>query len=69
MKVIEDISDRLCVEEALLRQALTFENIYDGVIVTDLKGCIVDWNPAAERMFGYAKSEVLGKTHRILHRP
>jgi len=69
LKVIEDISDRLCVEEALLRQALTFENIYDGVIVTDLKGCILDWNPAAERMFGYAKSEVLGKTHRILHRP
>ena len=28
----------------------------------DLEGKIVDWNPGAERMFGYSKAEMLGKT-------
>ncbi len=62
-----DISDRKLAEINLRRQALTFENIYDGAIITDLKGCIVDWNPAAERIFGYAKSEVLGQSVGILY--
>ncbi len=67
--VVRDITEHKRAEQALLRQALTFENIYDGAIITDLEGCIVDWNPAAERMFGYAKSEVLGKTAGILNKP
>jgi PAS domain S-box-containing protein len=47
---------------ALRRQALTFENIHDAVIITDLAGNITDWSPSAERIFGYTKAEVLGKT-------
>lgn len=47
------------------QQALAFENISDGVIVIDLEGQIIDWNPAAKRMFSYFKSEVLGKTWEI----
>ncbi|WP_392530900.1 response regulator [Nostoc sp. C117] len=50
------------VEVALRRQALTFENIHDAAIVTDLAGNITDWSPSAERIFGYTKAEVLGKT-------
>lgn len=46
-----------------------FETMYDGAIVTDLQGRIVDWNRAASRMFGYEKSEVLGKTPEILPDP
>lgn len=44
------------------RQALAFENIYDGVIIIDLEGQIIDWNPAAKRMFSYSKSGFLDKT-------
>ncbi|MBH8574095.1 PAS domain S-box protein [Nostocaceae cyanobacterium CENA369] len=63
------LRDRKQAEASLRRQALTFENMYDGVIITDIKGNIIDWNPAAERMFGYTKAEVLGKTPSILHKP
>lgn len=63
-----DISDRKLSEINLRRQALTFENIYDGTIITDLKGCILDWNPAAERIFGYSKAEVTGQSAGILYK-
>jgi PAS domain S-box-containing protein len=38
----------------------------EAIIVTDLDGNITDWNPASERMFGYSKSEILGKSAFIL---
>ncbi|NER38864.1 MAG: PAS domain S-box protein [Oscillatoria sp. SIO1A7] len=65
----QDISDRKQAMEALRKQALMFKTIYDGIIVTDLEGHIIDWNPASERIFGYAKKEVLGKTPEMLYRP
>jgi PAS domain S-box-containing protein len=64
-----DVTDRARMEEILRRQARTFEHIFDGVVVTDLTGRIVDWNPGAERMFGYSKEIVLGKTPSLLHVP
>ena len=63
-----DISLRKLAEASLHRQALTFENMHDGVIITDLTGNIIDWNPAAESMFGYSKAEVLAKTPSILYK-
>ncbi|WP_066426297.1 PAS domain S-box protein [Anabaena sp. 4-3] len=62
-----DISDRQTAEMALRRQALTFANIYDAVIITDLDGKIIDWNPAAERIFGYTKAEICEQSISILH--
>jgi PAS domain S-box-containing protein len=53
----------------LKRQARYFDHIFDGVVVTDLEGKIVDWNPGAARMFGYSKEEALGHTPAIFHRP
>jgi diguanylate cyclase (GGDEF)-like protein/PAS domain S-box-containing protein len=66
---IQDITERKEVEKTLRQQACIFENISDGVIVTDLFGQILDWNKAAEKMFCYAKAEVLGKKLGILHKP
>ncbi len=34
----------------------------DAIIVADPEGRIVLWNPAAERIFGYAAAEALGQT-------
>lgn len=47
-------------EATLRRQALVFKNISDGVILTDYDGRIVDCNPAAEKIFGFSKFEMLG---------
>jgi PAS domain S-box-containing protein len=64
--IIRDITDRKRIETHLREQALIFENIHDGIIMTDLEGNIVRWNPAAERMFGYYKDEVFKKTIGML---
>lgn len=43
------------------------ENSLDAIVVTDSSGDIIWWNAAAERMFGYDSSEVIGKyVHDIL---
>jgi PAS domain S-box-containing protein len=42
------------------RQLLTA--IGDGVVVADADGKIIFWNPGAERIFGFAESEAIGKT-------
>ncbi|HTH63700.1 MAG TPA: PAS domain S-box protein [Gemmatimonadales bacterium] len=54
---------------ALRRQAMIVEHLYDGIIVTDPDGVILDWNSAAERMFGYTKAEVVGQKAEMLNRP
>jgi PAS domain S-box-containing protein len=64
-----DVTDRARMEAILRRQARTFEHIFDGVVVTDLAGKILDWNPGAERLFGYPKEAMLGKSPAILHVP
>jgi PAS domain S-box-containing protein len=55
--------------EALSRHSLVFATIGDGVLVMDLEGRITDMNPGAERLFGYCKSELLGRHVVTLHHP
>lgn len=65
---VMDITARKQAEQELRRHALIFESFYDGVVITDLSGRIVDLNPSAERMFGRVKSETLGLTlFSVLH--
>lgn len=42
------------------------ENATEGIILTESKGSIVLVNPAAERMFGYASSDIIGEPIEIL---
>lgn len=64
-----DVTDRKQLEAALRRQALTFENMFDAVILTDAAGRITDWNPAAVRIFGYSRAEMLGQSPEVIHHP
>ena len=65
--MIADISDKKNAELLLRKQALVFENITDGVIITDTEGNIIDWNRGAESLYGYTKAEMLGKSPSLLH--
>lgn len=56
------------IQQTLQRHALTFNSIQDSIFSTDIQGKINDWNPAAERLFGYSKAEALGRTPAFLHR-
>lgn len=60
-----DIDARKRAEEALrsseARQQAILRSSLDGIVTIDLAGDILDINPAAERMFGYARESVLKK--------
>lgn len=64
-----DITERKRANEDLRRHELILKQMSDGVIITDLGGKITDWNPAAKKMFGYDRAEVLGRTTALLHHP
>jgi putative two-component system response regulator len=38
-----------------------FEAAVDAVVVMSIDGRVQDWNPAAERMFGYSKASAVGR--------
>ncbi len=38
------------------------ESAGDAIVAADPQGAIIFWNPAAERMFGYTRSEALGRS-------
>ena len=43
-----------------------FETAADSIVTTDSRGVIETFNPASERIFGYAAHEVIGKSVNIL---
>jgi PAS domain S-box-containing protein len=71
-KILHDISDRKASEiqlgEALNLNQTILDSVNFAVISTDVEGIIQSFNVAAEKMLGYAASEVVGKTSpAILH--
>jgi PAS domain S-box-containing protein len=60
-----DISERRRTEAALRRneqmKAATLTGALDAVITVDHAGNIMEFNPAAEALFGHARAEIAGK--------
>src|SRR6185312_12318748 len=67
--VFDDISERKRVELATSRLAAIVETSDDAIISKNLDGIIQTWNAGAERIFGYAADEVIGKPITILMPP
>ncbi len=63
--VVASIDDRKEIEHQKQSVAGTLRAIIDsspmGIVTTDPAGCVVIWNPAAERMLGFAAADVVGK--------
>jgi two-component system sensor kinase FixL len=53
-------------DEAVSRWKAIVESAVDGIIVIDAEARIEAFNPAAERLFGYRESEVLGQNVKLL---
>ncbi|MEM7226476.1 MAG: PAS domain S-box protein [Pseudomonadota bacterium] len=54
-------------EIELHHQGLILQQLYDAVVVVGLDDKITEWNTAAERIFGYSRAEMLGKTTKRLY--
>jgi len=50
------------LENTRQKLALHVQQTPLGVVEWDTHFCVTDWNPAAEKIFGYSKQEALGKT-------
>ena len=64
-----DVTRQRLMEDTLRRHTRAFEHISDALVLMDLEGKIVDWNPGAERMFGYSKAEMMGRRPSVLAPP
>ena len=66
-----DITDERGEQLALQRKRRLFEAVFEGtedaLVVADTDRRITDFNPAAERLFGYDADEVLGENSRMLY--
>jgi PAS domain S-box-containing protein len=64
--VAHDITQRHEAEQALeiseRRVRLIIENAYDAYVAMDREGIVVDWNPEAERIFGWTREEAIGRS-------
>ena len=62
----EDITLKHEKEERIRLLAAMFENVSEGVIISDNRNNIIDVNPAFERITQYTKEEVVGKNPSFL---
>ena len=70
VNVLVDVSEHQRAERVERRLAVTIvESSDDAIISKDLNGIIATWNKAAERLFGYAADEVVGKSITIVIPP
>ena len=61
-----DISERRRAEEAVRRLAATVAASPDAIISADLNGSIISWNAGAERMYGYAAEDTIGRSLSVI---
>lgn len=67
--VVLDITERKVAEQARSWLTEVLESSLDAIISIDLKGVILNWNAGAERIFGYAAHEIVGRSTSLLHPP
>src|ERR671918_1386062 len=62
----QDITDLRMAEKARQQLVSIVESSDDAIVSKDLNGIIMSWNRGAERLFGYAAEEVVGKSITIV---
>ena len=71
--LLSEIDQRRRAEGTLAQREMTLETItnaaHDAILMMDAEGRISFWNPAAERIFGWTRNEVMGRDMHALLAP
>jgi PAS domain S-box-containing protein len=65
-KIARDLTRTDRIHRDALRLAAIVESSDDAIVGKDLNSIITSWNAAAERMFGYAAADMIGKSVRLI---
>ena len=66
---VRDVArQRQAVQDAQLVAAVV-EYSDEAIVGTSLERLVTSWNPAAERMYGYSSTQIIGRSGRILAYP
>ncbi|HEX8109458.1 MAG TPA: PAS domain-containing sensor histidine kinase [Kofleriaceae bacterium] len=63
---VQDITEDKRAEAEGARLAAIVRSTDDAIVSTTLDGIVVDWNHAAERAFGYAADEMIGRSIELI---
>src|SRR3984957_4424652 len=66
ISVMKKAQEALRDSEALRRLAVVVRDARDAILVQDMTGRILAWNPGAERMYGWSEAEALAMNIRDL---
>ncbi|MEX8518700.1 MAG: PAS domain-containing sensor histidine kinase [Leptothrix sp. (in: b-proteobacteria)] len=64
-----DMSKRKLAEESMLRLAAIVSSSQDAILSQDLNGVVSSWNIGAEKIFGYAARDIVGRPFATLIPP
>ena len=68
-KIARDVTEQRRWQKAEVAESFLgalVESAEDAIISKNLEGIVTNWNPAAEKLFGYTAAEMLGKSLTIL---
>ncbi|HET9443367.1 MAG TPA: PAS domain S-box protein [Acidimicrobiales bacterium] len=66
---IRDVTERRRAEQDASHFRAVVESSHDAIIGKDLQGVVTSWNTAAERLYGFSRSEVVGRSVSVLLPP
>ncbi len=66
---MHDVTERRAAEQELARLASIVESSEESITSHTLDGTIISWNRGAERLYGYAASEIIGHHASVLVPP